>query len=135
MLYTIEHETQHRIRISLHQGPITPAQENILCFALGSIKSVRSVKVYRSTSGLAITFDEGRDTILEKLSKFNYENVTMLAREEPIDLEEMRLRKLNPAVKQRIRARLLFETVADMVLPVPLQLGYHAYQMITLRDI
>ena len=31
--------------------------------------------------------------------------------------------------------RILVESVADIVLPMPLQLGYHAYQLVTLKDV
>ena len=40
-----------------------------------------------------------------------------------------------PELKKKLRTRMLLEMAADIVLPVPLQMGYHVYQMITLRDI
>ena len=48
--------------------------------------------------------------------------------------DEMKSRKLDPALKRRLRMRILAESVADTVLPMPVQIGYHIYQMITLQE-
>ena len=137
MKYRIENETKHRIRIRLYTGPITSFQEEILQYAFSSIQGVRKVTVYRATGGCALEHDGSRERILEKLNAFHYENVTVFAKEEQeqISLQEVRDRKLSPELKRRLRMRVLLETVADLVMPVPLQVGYHAYQMITLKDI
>ena len=55
--------------------------------------------------------------------------------EEGIGMDEMMRRKLDPELKRRLRLRVVGETIADMVLPLPLQLGYHVYQLITLKDV
>ena len=39
------------------------------------------------------------------------------------------IRRLN-----KLRMRILGETIADTVLPLPVQLAYHAYQMVTLKE-
>ena len=61
----------------------------------------------------------------------------MMAEEEKrsISAEEMKERKLDPGLKNRLRARILAEAVADALLPVPVQLGFHLYQMVTLRNL
>ena len=137
MKYRIEHESDHRIRIRLYVSQITPEQEEILDYSFSSIKGVRKVVIYRRTASCALEYDGNREELLKKLSDFRYDNVTMMAKKvEPvISAEEMRLRHLDPAIKRKLRLRVLVETVADLALPVPIQLGYHAWQMITLRDI
>ena len=137
MKYRIEHESNHRIRIRLYVSRITPEQEEILRYSFTSIKGVRKVTIYRTTGCCALEYDGSREELLGKLDRFRYDNVTMMAKKsEPvISAEEMRLRHLDPALKRKLRLRVLVETVADMALPVPIQLGYHAWQMITLRDI
>jgi hypothetical protein len=52
-----------------------------------------------------------------------------------ISAEEMRKRKLDPELKRKLRMRILGETIADAILPLPVQLAYHAYQMVTLKKI
>ena len=61
----------------------------------------------------------------------------MLAREEEerISLNEMKSRKLDEKLKTKLRLRILAETVADLVMPMPVQLGYHIWQMITLKKL
>ena len=106
-------------------------------YAFCAIKGVESVTVYRATASCAFVYNGDRELILKKLDAFNFENVTLLAKEEStlISAEEVRSRKLDPALKSRLRMRVLLETIADLALPVPIQLGYHAWQMITLKDI
>ena len=137
MKYRIENETKHRIRFRMYTGPVSPLQEEILNYAFSSIQGVRKVTVYRATGGFALEYDGSREWILEKLDAFHYENVAIFAKEEQeqISLQEVRERKLSPELKRRLRMRVFLESVADLVMPVPLQLGYHAYQMITLKDI
>ncbi len=137
MHYKIEHETNHRIRLSLPFCPIRPAQEEVLRFALGSIPEVQRVIFYPCTGGMAIHYTKGREKILQKLTAFHVQNVSLLARdmEKHISMDEVRRRKLDPEVKTALRKRIVIETAADMLLPTPLQLAYHAYQLITLKSI
>ena len=137
MKYRIVHESAHRFRIRLYSGPVTAGQEEIIQYAFSAIKGVDSVTVYRATASVAFTYTGDRSLILKKLDAFNFENVTLLAKEAPslISVEEVRSRKLDPALKGRLRMRVLLATIADLALPVPIQLGYHAWQMITLKDI
>ena len=125
------------MRIRLYTGRISDYQEEILQFAFNAIKGVRKVTVYHATGNIALEYTGNRDLILEKLKNFDYDNVTMMAEklEEGIGMDEMMRRKLDPELKRRLRLRIVGETVADMILPLPLQLGYHAYQLITLKDV
>ncbi len=138
MKYRIVHESAHRIRIRMFEPRITAEQEKILVYAFGAMKQVRKVTVFRDTAGCSIEYDGDRKEILERLNAFHYENVLALAppsAQAHIRLEEVKSRKLDPALKRKMRMRILAETVADAVLPLPVQLGYHAWQMITLRDV
>ena len=122
MKYRIVHESTHRIRIRMFEPRITAQQEEILLYAFSAIRSVRKVTVFRDTAGVAFDYDGDREEILSPAHGH-------------IQLEEVKARKLDPALKRKMRMRILAETVADAVLPLPVQLGYHAWQMITLRDI
>ena len=94
--------------------------------------------VYKASAGCAITFTGDRDEIIRRLNSFNFENVQMMAEKEEenarISAEEMRNRKLDPELKRKLRMRILGEAIADTVLPLPVQLAYHAYQMVTLKE-
>ena len=137
MKYRIEHETKSRIRIRMYTGPITPAQEEILRYAFSNIRGVKEVVIYRQTGGCALIYHGDRQALLGRLDAFNYENVQILAKkaEPQISAEEMRLRKLSPELKRKLRLRILAESIADAALPLPVAMAYHAYQLITLKDI
>ena len=136
MRYRIAAESAHRIRIRICTRKLTGEQAEILRFALGSVKGVTNVTVYPATAGCAVTFFCDRKDIISRLDAFRMENVTMMAAEEEnrISAAEMKDRKLVPSLKRKLRLRILAETVADVVLPMPLQVAYHMYQMVTLRE-
>ena len=137
MNYRIETENPSRIRIRIQAATLTKEQAEILKFALSAAPGVRNVTVYRATAGCAIEYRGERSEIIRRLDAFRFENVKMMAQKEEtaITASEMKNRKLDPALKRRLRLRILAETVADTVLPLPVQLAYHAYQMVTLREL
>ncbi len=137
MKYHIEAETSHRIRIRLGSRKLTREQAKILEYAFTGMNDVTKVTVYRATGGAALEFRCDREEIIKRLDQFRFENVEMMAAEEAerISREELRVRKLHPEVKRNIRLRILAETAADIVMPMPLQVGYHVWQMITLKDL
>ena len=137
MKYRIECQTRHRIRIRLFTTRLSAEETKILEYAFSGIPGVTGVTVYRPTAGCALEYDCSQDEILRRLDRFRFENVEMLAKEEDsrINAEEMRARKLDPKLKRRLRTRILLETVADLALPAPVQIGYHAWQMLTLKNL
>ena len=136
MQYRILHESDHRIRFRIYMTSISAQEAEVLRFAFSNIKGVTKVTIYQATGGCALEYSCCRDYLLERLDAFRMENVELLAKatQPSITAMEMRDRKLDPALKRKLRMRILAETAADILLPVPLQLGYHAWQMITLRE-
>ena len=140
MDYRIEAETDHRIRIRIGTRKLTEEQSKILNYAISNAPGVTGVTIYKATAGCAITFTGDRREIIRRLNSFNLNNVQMMAEKKDkenamISAEEMRKRKLDPELKRKLRMRILGETIADAVLPLPVQLAYHAYQMVTLKKI
>ena len=105
----------------------------------GHAPGVSEVTVYKASAGCAIAYTGDRSEIIRRLNSFNFDNVQMMAEKEEenarISAEEMRKRKLDPELKRKLRIRILGETIADTVLPLPVQLAYHAYQMVTLKEL
>ena len=139
MVYRIEAETKHRIRIRIGARKLTDEQAKILQYAFGRAPGVTAVTVYKATAGCAITYTGDRFEIIRRLNSFNFDNVQMMAEKKDeanarISAEEMRKRKLDPELKRKFRMRILGETIADAALPLPVQLAYHAYQMVTLKE-
>ena len=140
MRYHIEAETRHRIRIRIGIRKLTDEQAQILQYAFSRAPGVTGVTIYKATGGCAITYNCDRSEIVRRLNTFNYDNVQMMAEKKDeenarISAEEMRKRKLDPELKRKLRKRILSEAIADTVLPLPVQLAYHAYQMITLKEL
>ena len=135
MKYRIVSETAHRMRLRLYRPSLSREEAAILEYAFSGIEGVSKVTIYRATAGCALEYTCPAEEILRRLDSFRFENVKVLTDQGRISASEMRERKLDPALKRRLRMRVLAETVFDIVMPMPLQLGYHAYQMITLKDI
>lgn len=137
MRYRIAAESAHRIRIRIDQKKLTREQAEILRYAFSAMPGVTDVRIYPATSGCALTYSGDRGQLIRRLNAFRLENVTLLAREEQqhISAAEMRERKLAPELKRKLRMRILAETAADALLPMPIQVSYHIYQMITLRNL
>ena len=137
MRYRIEAESKRRIRIRIRSCVLSKEQAEILKYAFTGIPGVTAVTVYRATGGCAIEYNCAKEDILRRLDAFRFENVEMLAAEESerISAQEMKSRKLDPQLKRRLRLRILAETVADLALPAPVQIGYHVWQMVTLKDL
>ena len=136
MKYRIADESAGRIRIRIAEKKLTAEQAEILRYAFSTVKGVTKVRVYPATAGCAISYRCPRSEIIRRLNAFRFENVTLLAEEErQISTAEMKERKLAPELKHRLRMRILAETLADALLPMPVQIGYHVYQMVTLRNL
>ncbi len=52
-----------------------------------------------------------------------------------VSREELKQRKMDPKLKNRLRRRIILEAGADLVLPAPVQLAYHLYQLVTLKEL
>ena len=140
MNYRIESESAHRIRIRLFTRTLTGEQADILRYAFSNAPGVTRVTVYRATACCALEYRCAREQVISRLDAFRFENVRMMAEKEEqqrekISASEMKDRKLEPALKRKLRMRILGETIADAVLPLPVQLAYHAWQMITLKEL
>ena len=140
MNYHIEAETKHRIRIRIGTRKLSEEQAKILKYAFSHAPGVSEVTVYKASAGCAITYAGDRREIIRRLNSFNLNNVQMMAEKKDeenarISAEEMKKRKLDPELKRKLRMRILGETIADTVLPLPVQLAYHAYQMVTLKEL
>ena len=139
MNYRIEAETKHRLRIRIGVHKLSEEQAKIIKYAFSNAPGVTEVIVYKASAGCAITYTGDRHEIIRRLDSFNFDNVQMMAEKKDkenarISADEMRKRKLDPELKRKLRTRILAETLADTVLPLPVQLAYHAYQMVTLKE-
>lgn len=137
MKVLIQHQTSSYMRLRLQKGRFSNTEAEVLRYALGSMKGISDVRLYPSSGGISFSYRGDRDRILRKLCALQFENVERFAKEmdDPIDREELARRKLSPEVKAQMRKKILVETAADILMPMPVQVGYHLYQLVTLKDL
>ncbi len=143
MDFVIKNELDNRIRIHLEdRDRLDYIYDQRLSYAVLQIKGVKDVRVYRRTAGVAITFDPeviSKVQLIKVLKKMDYKAVWVpddeFVDESKISLKEIRERKLSQEAKNKLRAKILVETAADLFLPTPLQVGYHVYQLVTLKSL
>ena len=137
MKFVIQHQTSSYMRLRLNGGRFTRTEAEVLEYALSNLKGVSGVRLYPASGGIAFSYKGDREIILKKLRNLHFHNVKMFAEEieESISTEELSRRKLSPELKRKLRCKVIAEAAADMLLPAPVQLGYHMYQLVTLKNL
>ena len=137
MKFVIQHQTSSYMRLRLNGGRFTRTEAEVLEYALSNLKGVSGVRLYPASGGIAFSYKGDREIILKKLRNLQFHNVKMFAEEieESISTEELSRRKLSPELKRKLRCKVIAEAAADMLLPAPIQLGYHMYQLVTLKNL
>ena len=142
MKFTVKSEFERRIRIRVEGGRLDYIYDQRINYALRQIPGITDVRVYRRTGGVAVGFDPkviDRTELISELEKIDCKSVWVpddeFVDESKISLEEIKERRLTKEAKIRLREKILLETFADVVLPMPLQVGYHIYQLVTLKDL
>ena len=137
MKFVIQHQTSSYMRLRLNGGRFTRTEAEVLEYALSNLKGVSGIRLYPASGGIALSYKGDREVILKKLRNLQFDNVKMFAEEieESISTEELSRRKLSPELKRKLRCKVIAEAAADMLLPAPIQLGYHMYQLVTLKNL
>ena len=137
MKFVIQHQTSSYMRLRLCGGRFTGTEAEVLEYALSNLKGVSGVRLYPASGGIAFSYKGDRETILKKLRNLQFHNVKMFAEEieQSIGTEELARRKLSPDLKRKLRCKVIAEAAADMLLPAPVQLGFHVYQLVTLKNL
>ena len=137
MDFVIQHQTASYLRLHLRRGRFSAAEAEVLEYALSNLKGISCIKLYPSSGGIAFSYKGDKESILRRLRELQFQNVKMFAKNlgDSIGSEEIARRKLSPAVKRKLRCKVIAEAAADLLLPAPVQLGYHVYQLVTLKDL
>ena len=100
MKFKIKHEIRGRIRIHMEQKRMTHEQADILLFYLQNIDGVFRADVYDRTADATIHYKGNRETIIEGLRRFRYEEV-----EVPNGLLETSGRAMNAEYQEKLWIR------------------------------
>lgn len=112
MKFIIKHETKGRMRIHAVQNRMSYAQADTLLYFLHSRKEVTFAKVYDRTCDAVISYVGDRQTIIETLRGFHYEEV-----EVPAGLIENSGRELNNTYQEKLIGRIVLHYARRLVLP------------------
>ena len=160
MKFTVEHETSSSMRIRMAGDKPSKRTGDAICAILSRTAGIHKVRVYPATKGLihhslsrdalvGILEELDPETIREAKQELKEERQELLHRlqriQDPhlleealrnhkVDAKELSTRKLDPALKRKMRLRILAEAGADLLLPAPVQIVYHAWQLVTLKS-
>ena len=117
MKFIIKHETKGRMRIHAVQNRMSYAQADTLLYFLHSRKEVTFAKVYDRTCDAVISYVGDRQTIIELLRGFHYEDV-----EVPEGLIENSGRELNNTYQEKLIGKIVFHYARRWILPYPIRI-------------
>lgn len=119
MKFKVKHEIRGRIRIHMEQKRMTHEQADILLFYLQNIDGVFRADVYDRTADATIHYKGNRETIIEGLRRFRYEEV-----EVPNGLLETSGRAMNAEYQEKLVDKILFHYGRKFLLPYPISAAY-----------
>ena len=117
MKFMIKHEAKGRMRIHAVQNRMSYAQADTLLYFLHSQKEVIFAKVYDRTCDAVISYVGDRQTIIELLRGFHYEDV-----EVPEGLIENSGRELNNIYQEKLIGKIVFHYARRWILPYPIRI-------------
>ena len=117
MKFMIKHEAKGRMRIHAVQNRMSYAQADTLLYFLHSQKEVTFAKVYDRTCDAVISYVGDRQTIIELLRGFHYEDV-----EAPEGLIENSGRELNNTYQEKLIGRIVLHYARRWILPYPIRI-------------
>ena len=125
MKFMIKHEAKGRMRIHAVQNRISYAQADTLLYYLHSRKEVTFAKVYDRTCDAVISYVGDRQTIIELLRGFHYEDV-----EVPEGLIENSGRELNNTYQEKLIGKIVFHYARRWILPYPIRICLTSIQSV-----
>lgn len=125
MKFIIKHETKGRMRIHAVQNRMSYAQADTLLYFLHSRKEVTFAKVYDRTCDAVISYVGDRQTIIELLRGFHYEDV-----EVPEGLIENSGRELNNTYQEKLIGKIVFHYARRWILPYPIRICLTSIQFV-----
>ena len=117
MKFMIKHEAKGRMRIHAVQNRMSYAQADTLLYFLHSQKEVTFAKVCDRTCDAVISYVGDRQTIIELLRGFHYEDV-----EVPEGLIENSGRELNNTYQEKLIGKIVFHYARRWILPYPIRI-------------
>lgn len=119
MKFTIKHESKGRIRVHAQQVRMTYQQADTLQYYLQTQPGVTRVDVYDRTGDATIRYNGNRQSIIQALREFRYEDVAL-----PDGLLETSGRSTNAEYQNKLADHIIFHYGRKFLLPAPLSAAY-----------
>ncbi len=141
MQFSVKHRASGFLRIRLLSGTISLEESRKIRLALLSLPQVRDVRIFMNTGGVCIYYEGEESFLLPALRQLDPACPGETAYpdtgpESPfLDMAEIRKRGLAPHVKRKMRMQFMTEAAFDAIMPAPIQLSLHAYQLFRLEKL
>ena len=116
MKFIIKHEMEGRIRIHVIQGRMTSREADTLYYYLMSQVSILQAKVRQQTQDVTISYQCGREKIIQLLRQFSYERIKA-----PESFLQNSGRELNESYRQKLMMHIIRWTGSRIFFPYPLR--------------
>ena len=125
MKFIIKHEIEGRIRIHVIQGRMTCREADTLYYYLMSQASILQAKVRQQTQDVTISYQCGREKIIQLLRQFSYERVKA-----PESFLQNSGRELNESYRQKLMMHIIRWTGSRIFFPYPLRAAITAVKSV-----
>lgn len=125
MKFIIKHEIEGRIRIHVIQGRMTCREADTLYYYLMSQVSILQAKVRQQTQDVTISYQCGREKIIQLLRQFSYERVKA-----PESFLQNSGRELNESYRQKLMMHIIRWTGSRIFFPYPLRAAITAVKSV-----
>ena len=149
----VVHETGGSLRVKILGRQLSYKEYEALDGLLEKAEGVQRIRTYWATGSIALNFRGDRERLLATIRGISEEDLAAAVEENrralaelgkkeleqntPVDLKKLKKqgKKMSSLWKRRLNRRILIEAAADMILPAPVQVAYHAYQMLVLQSL
>lgn len=152
----VVHETGGSLRVKILGRQLSYKEYEALHGLLEKAEGVQCIRTYWATGSIALNFRSDRERLLATIRGISEEDLAAAVEENrralaelgkkeieqntPVDFVDLKKlkkqgKKMSSLWKRRLNRRILIEAAADMILPAPVQVAYHAYQMLVLQSL
>ena len=136
MKFEVRHTGKRYLRVRLSKNRLTSDEAyNIERYLDGREElNIRKVTVNERPAGIIIEHKGDNETILNFLSSMNISDIK--SEEIPDDglihSKKELYKRMSPALRKEFRREIMFESMADCILPEPFGTGYHLFKLASL---
>lgn len=122
MRFIVKHEIRGRVRVHLCQKEMSIRQADLVQYYLCTLPGVTGAKVYERTGDAVVLFQGCRETVLDGIQRFSYENERL---EELVP--DNSGRELNREYREKLIQMVAMRAITTVCMPAALKTAYTLY--------